>query len=95
MASSNTPADDAPTLETLVRALTPLVGPNMARSAARGQCEKLGLVAEKLTPADMARLVDALAPGLRVFVGRERTDGALAPIRRALGQGARGAKEQP
>lgn len=76
--------DDRPTFETVVRALAPLVGPNMARAAARGQCEKLGLDAERLSPAGLARLVDALEPGLHVFVGRERAAGALAPIRRAL-----------
>lgn len=92
--SSNITGNDAPTLETVVTALGPLVGPNMARSAARGQCEKFGLDAANLSPGDLARVIDALAPGLRVFVGRARTDAALAPLRRALGRDARDSKEE-
>jgi hypothetical protein len=84
MSSAITRKGGAPTFETVVQAIAPLVGPNMARAAARGHCEKLGLNADQLTPAGVACLVDALAPGLSVFVGRERSNAALAPIRLAL-----------
>jgi hypothetical protein len=78
------PADRHRVVSIVVRELTPYLGANMARSAAKMHCEKLGLLAPELREADVERLLDALAPGLRVFVGKERTDDALYLVRKAL-----------
>jgi hypothetical protein len=59
-------------LGSIVRALTPYLGMTMAAASARGVCEKLGLNRHKLEPGEVKQLLDALAPGLNVFVGRDR-----------------------
>jgi hypothetical protein len=78
-------------LNTIIRELAPYVGENMARAAARMHCEKLGFLAPELGAPDVERLLQALAPGLHVFIGRKKTEDALYLIRRALSEG-RGAE---
>jgi hypothetical protein len=69
-----------------VAELSPLLGQNMAGSAARLHLEKLGLAEDELDDTQVSRLLTALAPGLHVFVGQHNTEQAIAAIRRALGQ---------
>jgi hypothetical protein len=57
----------------LVSALSPYIGAAMASASARGLCERLALGDGLLSRAEVARLIDALAPGLHVFAGKERT----------------------
>jgi hypothetical protein len=76
--------------DVVVRALTPALGANMARSIARGQWDKLGLAGNKLDAAQLARLGDALRPGLVVFIGKTYTDALLDQIRHDLAGGADG-----
>jgi hypothetical protein len=77
-------------LKEIVRVLGPYIGASMAGSAARMHCEKLG-VGATLCWAEIARLLDALGPGLRVFLGKRSTEEAIGAIRGALldGGGAR------
>jgi hypothetical protein len=76
-------------IDTLVRVLSPYVGENMARAAVRSQTDKLGLAAGRLSPADVDRLLAAIAPGLGVFVGRDKTEKILDEARTAVnGRGA-------
>jgi hypothetical protein len=75
-------------LAVVVAELAPLIGANMARSTARMHCEKLGLTAAAAwDAADVGRLLDAFAPGLRVFVGKHKTAEVLDQIRRKLAPG--------
>jgi hypothetical protein len=75
-------------LAVVVAELAPLIGANMARSTARMHCEKLGLTAAAAWDAsDVERLLEAFAPGLRVFVGRNKTTEVLDRIRRTLESG--------
>ena len=60
-------------IEILVRALSPYIGAAMASASARGLCERLALGAGSLSRAEVARLIDALEPGLHVFAGKEKT----------------------
>jgi hypothetical protein len=71
-------------LAVIVAELAPLIGANMARSAARMHCEKLGLTADMWDGPDVEHLLQAFAPGLHVFVGKNKTADALNQIRRAL-----------
>jgi hypothetical protein len=76
-------------LSTIMRELAPYVGENMARAATRMYCEKLGFVAAEIAAPDVERLLEALAPGLHVFIGRKKTEDALHLIRRALADESR------
>lgn len=71
-------------LAIVVRELSPYLGANMASAATKMHCEKLGLLAPQLTSADVERLLDALVPGLRVFLGKDKTEDALYLVRKAL-----------
>jgi hypothetical protein len=76
-------------IDTMVRVLSPYVGENMARAAVRSQADKLGLVKGRLSPAEVEQLITAIAPGLGVFVGREKTEKILEEARTAVnGRGA-------
>jgi hypothetical protein len=80
-------ADRQRVLAIVVRELTPFLGANMARASAKMHCEKLGLAGPELTAADVERLLEALAPGLRVFLGKDRTADALHLVRSSLASG--------
>jgi hypothetical protein len=67
----------------VVEVLAPYLGGNMARAAVRGQASKLGL-SPTLDGSDLDRLLEALAPGLAVFVGREKTRALTAEILRLV-----------
>jgi hypothetical protein len=70
----------------IVDALAPDLGHAMARASVLGVASRLGL-REPLRPHDVARLLEALAPGLGVFVGREAADDVIGQLRAALGVG--------
>ena len=75
-------ADRPPYFEIIVRTLAPLVGSNMANAVTRGHCEKLGVPTERMSADIAEKVVQAIAPGLRVFVGGEKSEAALDRIRR-------------
>lgn len=77
-------------LATIVRELTPYLGANMARAAAHMNCEKLGFLGEELSAREIEQLLDALAPGMHVFIGKKKTEDALSLVRRALTAGGGG-----
>jgi hypothetical protein len=78
------PARREQVMSTIMRTLAPYVGENMARAATLLHCEKLGFQAPQLSEPDVERLLEALAPGLHVFIGRKKTEDALQRIRQAL-----------
>jgi len=69
----------------IVRAITPLIGENMARSAARLHCEKLGIGDLHVTHEQIALLISRLESGLNVFIGRDRASSVMAGVRQTLG----------
>jgi hypothetical protein len=69
----------------IVRAITPFIGENMARSAARLHCEKLGIGDAHVTHEQLAALIARVETGLNVFVGRDRASSLMADVRQALG----------
>jgi hypothetical protein len=70
----------------IAEALARDLGPAMARASVDGVAARLGLV-PPFRPEDTTRLLDALAPGLAVFVGREVAEQTLADLRTRLGLG--------
>jgi hypothetical protein len=75
-------------VEEIVRAVAPFIGDNMARSAARVHCEKLGITEPAMTPHQLEALIARLETGLRVFMGREKASALMAPLRTRLGAAA-------
>lgn len=76
-------------LQTIVRVVSPYLGETMARSAAQAHCQKLGIEAERMRPAEAEALIGKMGAGLNVFVGREKSSAIVAELRRAIeGRGA-------
>jgi hypothetical protein len=71
-------------VDRIIQVLSPYLGESMARASIRGVCEKLGLQGDALSAADADALVSKLASGLRVFIGREKTDQVVVEMKRAL-----------
>ena len=78
----------ADAVKEIVTAITPYVGENMARSAARVHCEKLGIPDGPVTPEQIAQLIARLETGLRVFMGRDKASSLMGPLRLKLGGAA-------
>lgn len=70
----------------IVDALSPDLGPAMARASVLGVAARLGL-SSPLLPHDIERLLDALSPGLTVFLGRDAADDIVAQLRADLALG--------
>ena len=68
----------------LVRALSPYVGATMASASVRGLCEKLRLESAKVGRREVEGLLDALAPGLHVYIGKEKARTVVTEIWTAL-----------
>ncbi len=71
-------------LRILVQALAPYVGVTMASASVKGLCQKLGLDGATLRRAEVERLIDALAPGLHVYVGKEKARAIVGAIWTAM-----------
>lgn len=69
----------------IVAAITPFIGENMARSATRVHCEKLGIGDGHVTPEQVELLIARLETGLRVFMGRDKATSVMQPLRVKLG----------
>jgi hypothetical protein len=75
-------------VQEIVAAVAPFIGENMARSATRVHCEKLGISEPTMTPQQLDVLITKLESGLRVFMGREKAAALMVPLRTRLGAAA-------
>ncbi len=75
----------ADAVQEIVLAVTPFIGENMARSAARVHCQKLGIADPHVTPDQVELLISRFETGLCVFMGRDKASSLMAPLRRRLG----------
>ena len=75
----------ADAVQEIVAAITPFIGENMARSATRVHCEKLGIAEPNVTPQQVDMLIARLETGLRVFMGRDKANALMQPLRVKLG----------
>jgi hypothetical protein len=71
-------------LDALSAVLLPYLGETMARVSARTHCDKLGVLGEEITAAEVDALLGKLASGLNVFVGRERAAAVLEEMKKAM-----------
>ena len=78
----------AQAVQEIIAAITPFIGENMARSATRVHCEKLGISDPNVTPEQVEMLIARLETGLRVFMGRDKANSLMAPLRVKLGGGS-------
>jgi hypothetical protein len=77
--------EPTPTARHIADSLAAYLGPHTARVAVRTFAQRaLGHGAEAVTPAEAPALLEALAPMLRAFVGKERTAAVLERIRADL-----------
>jgi len=72
-------------LEAIQRIVSPVLGENMARTAAQAHCRGLGVNGDQMSADQVAALIDRMGKGLNVFVGREKAGVVVAELRRALG----------
>lgn len=68
----------------LEQRLTPVLGELMAKASIRAQLNKLEVDDETLSPREVEALLDALAKGMRVFVGSRRTQTVTDSLREIL-----------
>ena len=71
-------------VQTIVRVVAPFLGETMARSAAHAHCQKLGIAADQMLPAQAEALIGKVGAGLNVFVGREKASVVVADLRKAI-----------
>ncbi len=57
----------------------------MARTSILAHCKRLGLDATRLANGDVEKLLQQIALGLNVFIGREKTENVMRTIRASLG----------
>lgn len=72
--------------DVIVGALSPHLGPLMARSAVEAHRKKLGL-GDNITGPNVDALLEKLRLGLVVFVGPEKAERVLLEVRQALAKG--------
>lgn len=68
----------------LARAISPYVGATMAGASVRGVCARLAVDGAVLDRVQIQTILDALGPGLHVYVGKEKTQNVVREIWSAL-----------
>ena len=76
-------------LEAVQRIVSPVLGENMARSAAQAHCRALGVDGQEMSAEQVAALIERMGKGLNVFVGRERAGALVSELQQALGAAPR------
>jgi len=71
-------------VETIVNALAPFLGENMARSATRDQCRKQGIEGDGFDWQQVDGLLAQIGKGLILFVGRDQAARLIEQLRRDL-----------
>jgi hypothetical protein len=78
-------AVDVPVMHAIANAIAPYIGPTMARTSIAAHSKRLGLDAARLAAGDIERLLEQIALGLNVFIGREKTEKVMRDVRAAIG----------
>ncbi len=89
MAETSLP-DDLPTdhlVETIRKAIAPYVGDTMARASTEALGRKVGLNGARVSGEQARTLVEKVAQGLNVFIGRDKAGQVQGEILRLLGPG--------
>ena len=78
--------DVHPVVHTITQAIAPYIGQMMARTSIDAHCKRLGLDAARLAAGDVERLLQQIALGLNVFIGREKTEKVMRDVRAEIGR---------
>jgi hypothetical protein len=69
-------------IQTISDAIEPYVGKLMAKSSIEAHLKRLGINGEStLSSKSVEQLLDQIALGLNVFIGREKTDAVISQVR--------------
>jgi len=71
-------------LETIVAVVAPYLGETMARASVSAHCRKLGINHGQASGPQIEALIEKLALGLNIFLGRTKTGAVVDEIRKAL-----------
>ena len=73
--------------DTLSSLLAPYIGQTMARASVTAHIQKLGLTTDALSDSEVDALLEKLAKGLIVFLGREKASAVRESMSSALAAG--------
>jgi hypothetical protein len=73
-------------VQTIVEEVSPFLGVLMARTSVDLHCRNLKVDGSTVTPAQIDALLQKLAMGLNVFIGRQKSEQVVQQIRSRLGQ---------
>jgi hypothetical protein len=71
-------------LDTIVDAIAADLGRAMARASVMGLARRVGITGATASGEQVSRLLDELAPGLAVFLGRATASETVAKLRKHL-----------
>jgi len=71
-------------IETIIATLAPVIGEHMSRAVVTGSLERMGLTRDRVSAAELGRLVHQLGLGLNVFVGRVKAKALIEELNRKL-----------
>ncbi len=67
------------------RALAPYIGATLATASTKSQCDRLGIVEERISLGQLRQLLDKLEQAMRVFVGPAKASDLMDDVRTTLG----------
>ena len=73
-------------LQTITESISPYIGTMMARSSVDVHCKRLGIDGDAtVTTSQINELLNQLALGLNIFIGRDKADAVIRDIRTSIG----------
>ena len=77
-------------LQTIIESISPYIGAMMARSSVEVHCRRLGIDGDRtVTGQQINELLNHLALGLNIFIGREKAEALIRNIRLSIAGGVR------
>lgn len=73
-------------VQAIAAGIAPYIGQMMAHTSIDAHCKRLGLDIARLAAGDVDRLLQQIALGLNVFIGRDKTDSVMRDIRASIGR---------
>ena len=77
-----------PVVQAITEAISPYIGQMMAQSSIQLHCKRLNIDEARIDHSQVDQLLQQLALGLNIFIGREKTETIMRDIRASVGRGA-------
>jgi hypothetical protein len=71
-------------LATIANAMAPYIGITMARSSIEMHCKNMGINGQSMDGRQIDELLNRLALGLNIFIGRDKTVSLVSEIRSGM-----------